>query len=76
MVAALKEKNSDIVLMSIAAGRAAAIMKQMMAAGITPAPFITSRIDAIPAEISNAWPNAIYQQAWDRLPEAYNDRLH
>ena len=75
MVAALKEKNSDIVVMSIGAARTGVVMKQMMAAGITPALFITGRIDAIPAEISNAWPNAIYQLAWDRLPEAYNDRL-
>jgi hypothetical protein len=46
-----------------------------MEAGVTPALVITGRIDALPAEIANKYPNAIYQLAWDRLPEAFNDRL-
>ncbi len=74
-VADLKAKNPDVVALSIGMARAVVIIKEMMSAGVAPALFISGRIDALPAEVTKAYPNAIYQLAWDRLPEAYNDRL-
>lgn len=74
-VASLKQKNPDIVFLSTGGNRNPAIMKEMMAAGFTPPLFIGGRIDDLPREISGAYPSDIYQIAWDRLPEVYNDRL-
>jgi ABC-type branched-subunit amino acid transport system substrate-binding protein len=74
-VASLKEKQPDILVLGIGAARAGLLMKAITAAGITPALFVAGRIDALPPEVANAYPNAIYQLAWDRLPEAFNDRL-
>lgn len=71
----LKQKQPDLLVLAIGPSRAAGVIKDMMAAGVTPALFITGRIESLPAEITGAYPNAIYQLAWDRLPEAYNDRL-
>ncbi len=75
LLAMLKDKQPDLAVMSIGTNRAAMLMQAMTSAGITPALFITGRIEALPVEIANSYPNAIYQLAWDRLPEAYNDRL-
>jgi hypothetical protein len=74
-ISELKEKEADLLVLAVGTNRAAAVMKEMMAAGFTPGLFLTGRIDALPAEIAHAYPNAVYQLAWDRLPEAYNDRL-
>lgn len=75
MIASLKKEEPDIVVMSVGSARVGSILKEMMAAGSTPALFLTGRIDAIPPDIAKAYPNAMYQLAWDRLPEADNDRL-
>ncbi len=75
MIAGLKEKQTDLLVLSIGTSRAAAVMKEMVAAGVAPALFVTGRIESLPRDVANAYPNAIYQLAWDRLPEAYNDRL-
>jgi ABC-type branched-subunit amino acid transport system substrate-binding protein len=75
MIADLKAKQADIAVLGIGTGRVAALLPDLVASGITPALFITGRIDALPPAIANAYPNAIYQLAWDRLPEADNDRL-
>src|SRR5262249_54875054 len=71
----LKQKAPDILVLSIGAARTAAVLPGMVAAGVTPALFLTGRIDALPPAIANTYPNAIYQLAWDRLPEADNDRV-
>lgn len=75
MVADLKAKQPDVLVLSIGNRRLAEVMKQLVAEGVTPALFISGRIDALPPEVSSAYPNSIYQLAWDRLPELYSDRL-
>lgn len=74
-IADLKDKAPDLVVMGVGSTRAAVLMKEMSAAGVTPALFVSGRIDTIPAEATKPYRNAIYQLAWDRLPEADNDRL-
>ena len=71
----LKDKRPDLLFLSIGGNRIAPVMKQLMAAGVSPALFITGRIEAIPAEVANAYPGNIYQLAWEGLPDAYSDRL-
>jgi hypothetical protein len=71
----LKAKAPDLVVLSIGSSRAAPLMKQMAAIGVTPALFVTGRIESIPAEATGAWPNAIYQLTWDRLPDADSERV-
>jgi hypothetical protein len=75
LLADLKAKGPDLVVLSVGSSRTAALMKQMAAIGVTPALFVTGRIESIPAETTDAWPNAIYQLTWDRLPEADSERV-
>ncbi len=75
VIADMKLKAPDLVFLAIGGNRNGDFMKDLMAAGATPALFLTGRIDAIPAEISTAYPSQLYELAWDRLPEVYADRL-
>ena len=71
----LKAKGADVVVVSIGTSRTGPVMKAMRAAGATPAIFMSGRIDGLPEDVAFSWPNAIYQLAWDRLPELDNDRV-
>lgn len=75
LLAELKEKQPDLLFLSIGNNRTGRLMRELMAAEITPALFITGRIEAIPAEIAGAYPANMYQLAWDGLPDAYSGRL-
>lgn len=74
-VADLKAKAPDLVVVGFGGKRAATLVSALTAAGMSPALFVSGRIDNLPEELVNAYPNAMYQLAWDRLPEADNDRL-
>jgi hypothetical protein len=74
-VGTLKDKQPDLLFVNIGGNRTAPVLKQLMAAGIAPALFVTGRIESIAADLSSPYPNDIYQLAWDGLPDAYNDRL-
>jgi ABC-type branched-subunit amino acid transport system substrate-binding protein len=75
MVAALKEKNPDIVLLSVGTARSADVMKAMAGASVTPPIFLSGRIDGLPADTVKSYPSDLYQLAWDTLPEVFNDKL-
>jgi len=75
VVADVREKRPDLLVLGLGTARAAEMMKALSAAGGAPAVFLTGRIDALPPEVTKSYPNAMYQLAWDRLPEADNDRL-
>jgi len=75
MVDDLAVKAPDLVHLGVGSTNAALVMKALVDAGLTPAIFLAGRIESIPPDVANAYPNAIYQLAWDRLPEVYNDRL-
>ena len=75
IVADLKEKAPDLVFLTVGNNRVADFMQAMKEAGITPPLFITGSLDRIPAKIVAAYPNNLYQVAWDDLPDVYSDRL-
>lgn len=72
----LKGKSPDLLFLTAGGARNAEIVRDLTAAGVTPAIMLIGRIDALPAEITRNYPNDFYQIAWDRLPDIYNDRLH
>ena len=74
-VATLSEKRPDLIFINIGGANSAAIIKELVAAGVTPALFVGGRIETLPDDIRNSYPNAIYSLAWDQPPEVYNDRL-
>ncbi len=74
-IADLKEKRPRVLILGVGGVRLAQVLKELITAELTPALMITGQITSIPAEITKNYGNAIYQLAWDRLPEAYNDRL-
>jgi ABC-type branched-subunit amino acid transport system substrate-binding protein len=75
IVADLKDKQADMVALVLGPRRTVPLMKAMMAANVTPALFITGNIGSLPQDVTDAYPNALYQLATDRLPELYSDRL-
>lgn len=74
-IADLKDKRPNVLVLGLGGVRLAQLLKDLVAADATPALFLTGQIASLPPEIIASYPNAIYQLAWDRLPEAYNDRL-
>lgn len=74
-VADLKAKQPDLLYLMIGGDNIPLVMKELVTAKITPALFIGGRIDALPAEVTNSYPNAIYTLGWDNPPEVYNNRL-
>ncbi|PPD26904.1 MAG: ABC transporter substrate-binding protein [Hyphomicrobium sp.] len=71
----LKVKSPDILIVTVGTARTGPLMKGLIEAGVTPPLLLSGRIDALPADIVNSYPNDLYQLTWDELPEVYNDRL-
>lgn len=74
-VEALRAGAPDIAFLSVGSARTAEVLNAMMTAGVTPAVFMSGRIDQIPADVTARYPNAIYQLSLDRLPEVDNTRI-
>ena len=74
-IADIGAKGTDLLLLSVGNVRTGPILKQMIASGTTPPVMLSGRIDALPPDVVKAYPNDLYQLAWDNLPEVYNDRL-
>ncbi len=74
-IADLKEKRPRVLVLGIGGVRLQQVLKELIAAEVTPAVVVSGQLASLPQEITKAYPNAFYQLAWDRLPEAYNDRL-
>jgi hypothetical protein len=75
IVADLKDKNPDVLFLALGADRNEAFVKLLLEAGVTPALFVTGRINSIPKDLAATYPAALYELVWDRLPDLYNDRL-
>ena len=71
----IKDKQADLLFLNVGNAGAVEVIKALTAAGSTPAIFLGGRIESLPPEIANSYPNAIYRLAWDQPPEVYNDRL-
>lgn len=74
-IEALKDKYPDLLYVPLGSSVMPDVIKALQSAGITPALFIAGRINALPEEVTKSYPNAIYQLAWDDLPEVYNNRI-
>jgi len=74
-IADLKGKNIDFLFVSVGGAKTADFIKQLKNANLTPPLFMTGRLTALGLDGGNAYPNNIYQLAWDGFPEVYNDRL-
>ncbi len=75
VVADLKQKDPDLVFLTVGSRRSAEVMKALIDAGVTPPLFITGRIEVIPPEVVAAYPSDLYQIAWEDLPDVDNERL-
>ncbi len=75
MIADLKQKNPDLVYLAIGSRRTAVVLASFVAAGLTPALFVTGRIETIFEEGAPEYPGDIFQLAWDDLPDVFSDRL-
>lgn len=71
----LKSKNIDLLFLSVGGRRTKDVLKQLKDANFTPPLFVTGRLDTIASDGADAYPNDIYQLAWDGFPDVYNDRL-
>ena len=74
-VTELAKANPDIVYLGVGNSTAVAVIPAIAASGAAPALFVTGRIDALPPELTKAYPNAIYQLATEDLPEVSNNRI-
>jgi ABC-type branched-subunit amino acid transport system substrate-binding protein len=74
-IADLKSKNVDFLFLSVGSSRTKDILKQLKDANYTPPLFMTGRLASLVVEGDGAYPNDIYQLAWDGFPDVYNDRL-
>ncbi len=70
-----KESPTSMLVVDLQGRKAGQLIKALHDAKVTPAIFLTGSINDISADILNVYPNAIYQLAWDELPEVYNNRL-
>ena len=74
-LAPIKEKRPDILYLNIGAALIPTAIKELVAAGVTPALFVSGRIDNLPTDVTATYPNAIYSLVWDRPPEVFNDNM-
>lgn len=74
-IADLKSKNIDFVFLSVGGSRTADVLKKFKTEGLTPPAFVTGRITSLGLDGDAAYPNDIFQLAWDGFPDVYNDRL-
>ena len=75
VVAALAAEKPDMIFLAVGSRAAPAVISRLIAANLTPALFVTGRIDALPADLRSAYPSPLYQLAWDTLPDSFNSRL-
>lgn len=73
-ISALRAANPDIVYLAVNSRTTPDVIKAMTAAGMTPALFVF-RINSLPQELVSGYPNAIYELAWNDLPEVYSNRI-
>jgi len=71
----VKERSPDLLFLSVGSQRTADILRRLLSANATPPVFLTGRLAGLPPDLLKAWPNDIYELAWDSIPEVSNERL-
>jgi ABC-type branched-subunit amino acid transport system substrate-binding protein len=75
VVADLKQKNADLVILAIGAARTAEMLAAFATAGLKPPLFVSGRIETVIERSGKEYPGDIFQLAWDNLPDVFSDRL-
>lgn len=75
VVADLKQKNADLVILAVGGQRTPEVLTAFIAAGLTPALFVSGRIETIIERMGKEYPGDIFQLGWDSLPDIFSDRL-
>ena len=75
VVADLKQKDANLVILAVGGARTAEILAAFADAGMTPPLFVTGRIETIVERSGREYPGDIFQLAWDNLPDIFSDRL-
>ena len=75
VVAALAAEKPDVIYLAVGTRTAPEVIARLKDAGVAPPLFVNGRIDALPAELTAAYPSPLYQLAWETLPDAFNSRL-
>jgi Periplasmic binding protein len=75
VVADLKQKDADLVILAIGSARTPAVLAAFVAAGLTPPLFVTGRIETVLEAGAPEYPGDIFQLAWENLPDVFSDRL-
>ncbi|HWE16979.1 MAG TPA: ABC transporter substrate-binding protein [Hyphomicrobiaceae bacterium] len=75
VVADLKQKDPDLVILAVGGARTAEFLAAFASAGMTPPLFVTGRIESIVERSGREYPGDIFQLAWDNLPDIFSDRL-
>ncbi|MGI9421771.1 MAG: ABC transporter substrate-binding protein [Hyphomicrobiaceae bacterium] len=70
-----KVQPTSMIVVDLDGAQAAELISALQAAKQAPAIFLTGEIDDIPTSVLEVYRNAIYQLAWDRPPEAQNNRI-
>ncbi len=71
----LRQKDPDLLFLTVGTRRSAEIIAALTKAGVTPRLFVTGSIERIPSAVLAAYPSDLYQVTWEDLPDVYNDRL-
>ena len=75
VVADLAQRQPEVIYLAVGSRAGGEVMSALKTAGVTPAIFISGRIDALPPAVAMSYPSPLYQISWDNLPELYNGRL-
>ena len=75
VVADLKEKDADLVVLAVGGSRTTEVLAALEAAGTTPPLFVTGRIETLIERSGKEYPGDIFQLGWDNLPDVSSDRL-
>jgi substrate-binding family protein len=75
LVADLKQKDPDLVILAVGSTRAAPVLAAFAAADLTPPIFLMGRIETLVEASAQEYPGDIFQLAWEDLPGVFNDRL-
>ncbi len=75
VVADLKQKDPDLVVLAIGGARTPEILAALATAGLSPPLFVTGRIESIIERAGQEYPGDIFQLGWDNLPDISSDRL-
>ena len=75
VVADLKQKDADLVILAVGGARTAEFLAAFADAGMAPPLFVTGRIETIVERRGREYPGDIFQLAWENLPHIFSERL-